>query len=154
MELKAEQFGSALVLHLDGSLGAESDAAWLADAVQACSAPGVRHALLDLARVRRLDCAGIGLLLSLREQVHRARRTFGLIAVERRQKRLLELSGLHHVFRVFDDVPCAASALGLGGARSGDATAEPAEPASLPDRGRSSAGWRPSRTFTQTECLS
>ena len=113
MELHAEHIGSALILHLEGRMTAESDADWMRDAMNAVGERGVRHALLDLARVSQLDCAGIGQLLRLREQVHGARRTFVLVDVERRQERMLEVSGLTHVFRIFGDRDAAVSALGI-----------------------------------------
>jgi anti-anti-sigma factor len=153
MELRAEQVGSALVLHLDGRMSAESDTAWMRDAVRAFTAPGVRHALLDLAGVRQLDCAGIGQLLALRERVHGARRTFGLVEVERRQRRMLELSGLIHVFRVFGDRDAAVSALGLGGGRPCEDRLD-AAPGVVFSPGRVAARWRTARGWPETECVS
>jgi anti-anti-sigma factor len=114
MELHEEHIGSALVLHLEGRMTAESGAEWMRDAMNAVTARGVRHAVLDLAGVSQLDCTGIGQLLRLREQVHGARRTFVLVAIERRQRRMLECSGLSHVFRIFGDRDAAVSALGIG----------------------------------------
>ena len=113
MELRTERIESAVILHLDGRLSAESDTGWMRDAMLACTDNGVRHALIELSGVRQLDCAGLGQLLRLREQVHGARRTFGLVDVERRQRAMLELSGLIHVFRVFCDRDAAVSALGI-----------------------------------------
>lgn len=148
MELHAEHVESALILHLEGRMIADSDTAWMRGAMTAFTSPGLRHALLDLARVRQLDCSGIGQLLQLREQVHGARRTFGLVGVERRQLRMLELSGLVHVFRVFANRDAALSALGLAGVHL---------PGHQPDRaapGRLAAGWRAAHGWAQTECVS
>ena len=64
-----------------------------------------------------MDSAGIGQLLDLRACVHGARRTIALASVERHQKRMLGLSGLLHVFRVFEDSQAAVIALGLGESR-------------------------------------
>jgi anti-sigma B factor antagonist len=113
MEFRTERIESALILHLDGRMSAEEDSRWMRRALKEMTDSGVRHALLDLGGVRQLDCSGIGQLLKLREQAHVARRTFGLIDVERRQKRMLELSGLVHVFRMFGDCEAAISALGI-----------------------------------------
>ena len=114
MTLSTERVDSAVILHLDGRLTIEGGDAWLETAVDAGSRGGVRHVLLDMKRVRQLDCAGIGHLLRLRERLHQAHRTCALVAVEPRQRHLLELAGLHRVFRVFDDCEEARIMLGVG----------------------------------------
>jgi len=126
MDVRTERVDSAVVLRLEGRLGVESDGGWMRDAVIAVASPGVRHAVLDLGTVSSLDCSGIGQLLQLRERVHGARRTFCLVCVERHQKRMLERSGLLHVFRVFGDCDAAMSALGIRATRAPARTPEPA----------------------------
>jgi anti-anti-sigma factor len=154
MEFRAEQVGSALILRLDGQLTAESETTWMQNAVGACTAPGVRHALLDLAGVSRLDCAGIGRLLALRERVHRARRTFGLVDVERRQKHMLKVAGLVHVFRTFDDRDAAVSALGLGGGQRREDPDGRAASAPVCPRGPATTRWTPATGWARSECVS
>ena len=114
MDIGTERVGSAVILHLDGHMSAECDAGWTRTALASGTVDGVRHVLVDFGRVRRLDCCGIGQLLALRGQLHEARRTLCLVDIERHQRRMLELAGLHHVFRVFRDCDAAASALGVG----------------------------------------
>ena len=114
MDIDTERVGSAVILRLDGRLSAECDGGWTQTALMEAIGGGVRHVLIDFGRVRRLDCCGIGQLLALREQIHGARRTLCLVGLERHQRRMLELAGLHHVFRVFRDCDAAASALGVG----------------------------------------
>ena len=154
MELRAERIQSAVILHLEGRMSADADTGWMSDVMNAATGHGVRHALLDLGRVSRLDCSGIGQLLRLREQVHGARRTFGLIDVESRQKRLLELSGLVHVFRVFDDCEAAVSALGIGPPRWPGRPPEPVAPLGAAIRGRLAACWGVGSVWMKTECTS
>lgn len=114
MTLSTERVDSAVILHLDGRLTIEGGDSWLVAAIEAGSRGGVRHVLLQMKRVRQLDCAGIGQLVRLRERLHEARRTCALVAVEPRQRHLLELAGLHRVFRMFDDCEDAKVLLGVG----------------------------------------
>jgi anti-anti-sigma factor len=114
MRLSTERVDSAVILHLDGRLTIEVGDSWLETSVEAGSRAGVRHVLLQMDRVRQLDCAGIGQLVQLRAQLHQARRTCALVAVDPRQRHLLELAGLHRVFRMFDDCDDAKVMLGVG----------------------------------------
>jgi anti-anti-sigma factor len=114
MKLSTERVDSAVILHLDGRLTIEAGDGWLEAAIEAGSRGGVRHVLLQMKRVHQLDCAGIGQLVRLRGRLHQARRTCALVAVEPRQRHLLELAGLHRVFRIFDDCEDAGMMLGVG----------------------------------------
>lgn len=114
MRLSTERVDSAVILHLDGRLTIEGGDEWLKAAVDAGSRGGARHVLLQMHRVRQFDCAGIGQLLRLREQLHQARRTCALVALDPRQRHVLELAGLHRVFRMFDDCEDAKVMLGVG----------------------------------------
>jgi anti-anti-sigma factor len=154
MELRAERIDSAVILHLDGRMSVDADTDWMRDVMNASTDYGVRHALLDLGKVSALDCSGIGQLLRLREQVHGARRTFGLVDVDRRQKRLLELSGLVHVFRVFADCESAVSALGLGPPRHPSRPPEAVAPLGAAVGGRMAACWGIGTVWMKTECAS
>jgi anti-anti-sigma factor len=153
MTLSTERVDSAVILHLDGRLTIEGGDAWLEAAVDAGSRSGVRHMLLEMKRVRQLDCAGIGQLLRLRELLHQARRTCALVAVEPRQRHLLELAGLHRVFRVFDDCEDARIMLGVGEPR----VSVPHFVAAAPI-GRAAAGggsmWCSWDGWAQVECAS
>ena len=114
MDIEAEFVGLAVILRLEGRMSVECDAGWMRAALKAASGDGVRHVLVDVGRVRLLDCCGIGQLLTLRGQLHGARKSICLVDVERHQRRMLELAGLLHVFRVFPECDAAASALGVG----------------------------------------
>ena len=114
MDIEAEFVGSAVILRLEGRMSVECDGGgWTQAALLAASGHGVRHVLIDVGRVCLLDCCGIGQLLALRAQLHGARKSICLVDVERHQRRMLELAGLLHVFRVFPDNVAAASALGV-----------------------------------------
>lgn len=144
MRLSTERVDSAVILHLDGRLTVEGGDGWLEAAVDAGTRGGVRHVLLQMRRVRQLDCTGIGQLLRLREQLHQARRTCALVGVETRQLCMLELVGLHRVFRVFDDCEDARIMLGVGEPRAAAPVFLPAAPAGASDW-RGWTGWAESR---------
>ena len=154
MELRTERVESAVILHLDGRLTVETGAEWLRDAWRVVMRHGVRHVLIDMGTVSQIDCAGIGQLLQLRQQAHEARKTLALVDVGRRPKRMLELSGLHHVFRVFGGCEEAALALGIGSRRF---LVTPADPiAAWPGmvRRRLATCLGAADTLVETECLS
>ena len=113
MELKTGRVGSAVILHLEGRLTVETGTGWWNDAGRAVTGQGVRHVLVDMGKVSQLDCWGIGQLLQLRRLAHDARKTIALVALDGRQKRMLELAGLLHVFRAFGGCGEAVLALGI-----------------------------------------
>ena len=113
MELRTERIGSAVVLHLEGRLTVEAGTGWWQDAGRAVTGHGVRHVLVDMGKVSQLDCWGIGQLLHLRRRAHDARRSLALVALDGRQKRMLDLAGLLHVFRAFGGCGEAVLALGI-----------------------------------------
>jgi len=103
MDLKLERAGPAVVFHLEkGRLVVEEDTWELRDLVRAVTVfdPGC-SVVMDLGKVRQIDCAGIGQLVELANQVREKGGLFALTRVAARQKRLLALLGLLKVLPVF-----------------------------------------------------
>ena len=100
-----------MVVQLAGTLGAGADLDGLRALVGRPRGPGVRAVLFDLRHVMRLDGSGIGELLQLRRQVHSCGLAFGLLNVEARQRKLLDLAGLTTLLGAFDGVADALSSL-------------------------------------------
>ena len=103
MDLRLERTGSAVVFHLEkGSLVVEEDTWELRDLVRAVTVidPGC-SVVLDLGKVRQIDCAGIGQLVELGNQVREKGGVFSLTRLSARQKHLLALLGLLKVLPVF-----------------------------------------------------
>ncbi len=103
MDLKLERAGPAVVFRLEkGSLVIEEDTWELRDLVHAVTVfdPGC-SVVLDLEKVRQVDCSGIGQLVELGNQVREKGGVFALTHVKTRHKRLLELLGLLKVLPVF-----------------------------------------------------
>jgi anti-anti-sigma regulatory factor len=103
--------GPALLVQLAGTLGAGADLDGLRASVGRPRGPGVRALFFDLTHVTRLDGLGIGELLRLRRRVHSCGLAFGLLNVETRQRRLLDLAGLTAVLGVYNGVAAALSSL-------------------------------------------
>ena len=111
MTLTFLRAGPALVVRLAGTLGAGSDLKGLRASVGRPRGPGVRALFFDLTHVTRVDGLGIGELLQLRRQVQSGGLVFGLLNVDTRQRRLLDLAGLTTVLGVHDGVAAALSSL-------------------------------------------
>ena len=104
MDLRLEREGPAVVFRLEkGSLVVEEDTWELRDLVRAVTVfdPGC-SVVLDLERVRQIDCSGIGQLVELSNQVREKGGVFALIHVRTHHKHLLALLGLLKVLPVFD----------------------------------------------------
>ncbi len=101
MRVRAEWWGSAVIIDLDGRLTVEADTRRLHELVRAMEHSGASHVVLNLGRVQQLDCSGIGQLVQLHHRARRSGVTFALVDVEPRQKQMLQLAGLVDVFQVF-----------------------------------------------------
>ena len=66
--------------------------------------------VIDLAGVTLIDSAGLGALVSLRNQAHRdGPGSLGLICPQRRLLRMFEVTGLRRAFRFRPDAPAAGT---------------------------------------------
>jgi anti-anti-sigma factor len=146
LKVTSERIGATVVLDLAEGLTVESDTHRLGRLVRWVNGTGDGSVVLDLERVERMDCSGIGLLLRLRGRLQRQGRILALANVERRQERLLELAGLLTVFQVF----CSRqAALAWCGAMA-PAPAVRAAPARRLGAG---CGWKPpTRVWRELSC--
>jgi anti-sigma B factor antagonist len=103
LDVRAKRFGPAVVLDLQGPLTAESDVQLLERVIGLVAREHPACVVLNLERVRALDCAGIGLLLRVRSRLGRRGGAVALANVERRQKHLLRLAGLCAAFPMLDN---------------------------------------------------
>ena len=102
MTVQAERAGSVVVFDLEGSLTIEADMRRLDELVWSMTRFVPRHVILDLGKVQRLDCSGIGALVALHNRVRRSGGVLTLVRVNDRQRRLLQMVGLLTVFRICD----------------------------------------------------
>jgi anti-sigma B factor antagonist len=109
LKVQIERLGRVVLLHLHGSLtvGRGLDA-FQESAVAVSSASIV---VIDLAGVSRIDAAGVGVLLKLREQTESGGSEFRLMNVTKLLHQVLEMSRLDSVFKVWasNDVFAVAS---------------------------------------------
>jgi anti-sigma B factor antagonist len=73
--------------------------------------PAEVQLVIDLAQVSLLDSAGIGGLVSLRNEAHRAGAHLGLICPQRRLTRLFRVTGLSRAFALGGDLTAVRDAL-------------------------------------------
>jgi anti-anti-sigma factor len=103
MEVRAERAGPAVVVHLEGGrLVVEEDTRRLHELVRAVTR--LDHGcsvVMDLGKVRQIDCSGIGQLVELANQVGARGGLFSLVNVAPREKHLLALLGLLRVLPAF-----------------------------------------------------
>ena len=111
MEITYAHSGPAVFFLVEGSLTVDADLQGLRAAVCGIADPKVRGVFLDLARVTRLDCSGIGELTRLHRLVSASGRTFGLVHVGRRDRRMLEMVGLGVILLMHDNVRQAIESL-------------------------------------------
>lgn len=150
MDLKTERIGSAVILHLEGRLTVEADTERLQDMVNSVARLHARDVLLDMEEIRQLDCSGIGQILNLRNQFHNIRMTFALMDIERHQKRMLKISGLLRVFRVFSSREEALAAVGIGSGPVRAPSLEPAAPLRALVGMQPAACWASSASWAET----
>jgi anti-sigma B factor antagonist len=100
MTIRVERAGAAVVVNLEGPLTIEADTRRLRALVGSLTRDSPRHVILDLRKVERLDCSGIGQLVQLHNRVRGAGGVLTLVNVDDRQRRLLQMVGLLNVFRI------------------------------------------------------
>ena len=103
MEFTYVTSGPAGFFRLAGGLTVDARFDDLRAAIGAFPDRRVRGIFLDLGRTTQLDCAGIGELIRLRALAIAAGRTFGLVNVGHRPRRLLEIARLDALLGLYDN---------------------------------------------------
>lgn len=97
LKVHAKNLGNVTVLSLKGQI-VSGETEVLRTAVQSLS--GISAVKLDLARVSTIDAAGLGTMLELREQAESRSIQFDLMNVNKRIRRVFEITRLDTVFRI------------------------------------------------------
>src|SRR5260370_23614862 len=100
--ITVQKLGDTSVLQCHGRIVAGDAVSILRNAVLSQRHTGML--VIDLARVERIDAAGLGVLLSLRESARSSAITFKLMNATKRVEKILELTHLQSVFE-FCSVP-------------------------------------------------
>ncbi len=98
-----ETSGSAVTVHVTGTLVEGQRAERLLWAVRGLVRRGVKVLVLDLEALRLIDCAGIGLLVRCREAARRGGASLQLVGARGPVGRMLRMSAL-------SDIPLLVSA--------------------------------------------
>jgi anti-sigma B factor antagonist len=108
LKVQIERLGRVVLLHVHGAMivGPGLDA-FQESAVAVLDASVL---VIDLAGVSRIDAAGVGVLLKLREQTESTGREFRLMNVTKLVRQVLEISRLDSVFEVWASTDVAAAA--------------------------------------------
>ena len=96
LKVHVQKVGDVAVLCLRGGIGV-GETSVLRNAV--LSQLGVASVVLDFAKVNRIDAAGLGLLLELREQTQAKRIALKIMNVTKLIKHVMEITSLTPVFQ-------------------------------------------------------
>ena len=94
MKVQVQRSGSIVVLDLEGRLTFDEDTDELHELVDEITLLEPSNVVLNLERLRRLDCSGIGQLVQLRGRIRDSGSFFTMVNIEPRQRKLLKLLGL------------------------------------------------------------
>jgi anti-sigma B factor antagonist len=107
-----EVHGTATIFRLEGSLMGDSTQQQFKDAVLKLLEQGQKHIILDFSRVRNVNSAGLGSLITLFSRTRSVGGEFILAAVPQNVRNLLHITRLDTVFVISDSVEDALKRLG------------------------------------------
>ena len=107
LQIRGHQSEATVVLEVAGRLIIEAPVQSLVDLTELMPGGGRSMLVLDLRGVSQMDCTGIGQLVKLFLKVRRLGGRFALVNIQRRQRHLLDMSGL---LRLFTPFACALRA--------------------------------------------
>ena len=119
MSIQRRDVGEVTILELDGRLVLEEGELTLRDAVDQLCECGRANVILDLAKVSRIDSAGIGILVSKFLTAMNRGGRLKLLHLTSRADEMLRMTRLVAVFEVYDS---ESEALGSFGARARSAS--------------------------------
>ena len=112
MKLTMERTHGKVVLHLEEERLDAHNAGGLKDHVLEVLESGDLHLIIDLGRVRFVDSSGLGALLSGHKNAALRRGTLALANLQPQVQSMFELTRLHRVFKIHDNL---AEALNVRG---------------------------------------
>ncbi len=107
-----EVHGTATIFRLEGSLMGDSTQQQFKDAVLKLLEQGQKHIILDFSRVRNVNSAGLGSLITLFSRTRSVGGEFILAAVPQNVRNLLHITRLDTVFVISETVEDALKRLG------------------------------------------
>jgi anti-sigma B factor antagonist len=107
LRIEQRQSAGVLIFQLRGRLVAEDGATLFRDKVTAALDGGAKDLLIDLSQVDYIDSGGVGSLVAMFTRTGRRGGRLKLLCPSARACHVLEITGLLHVFDVFEDEPAA-----------------------------------------------
>jgi anti-anti-sigma factor len=107
-----EAHGTATIFRLEGSLMGDSTQQQFKDAILKLLEQGQKHIILDFSRVRNVNSAGLGSLITLFSRTRSLGGEFILAAVPQNVRNLLHITRLDTVFVISDTIEDALKRLG------------------------------------------
>jgi anti-anti-sigma factor len=105
-----------MLLSPSGDLTGDAAAAFLRQARALVGSARRSLVAVDLSAVRRIDSSGCAALVALLHHVQRSGGDVSLGGLDDEARLLMEITQLHRLFAVCDDVPAAVQALTAAGA--------------------------------------
>ena len=103
MRARVRNVGRTAVLKLSGKIAVGSGEQALEDVVAGLLEGGVSRIVLDLERVSYMDSSGLGSLVAARRAASEMGAELALLRPGGKVLDLLQLSGLLHMFPIYDD---------------------------------------------------
>lgn len=92
-----------LVIDISGRLGMNRSAGAVRETVRQCLADGEKKLLINMTLVTHMDSSGIAELVSGYTMAVGDKASFKMTGVSRRLLNIIEMTGLHRVFEIYDD---------------------------------------------------
>ena len=110
MEIKITEESDAVVLAVDGRITMRNSHELL-EAVKKHLKDGAPRLLIALHGVDYMDSSGVGVLISGMKLARKTEATLALVGLTSRVRQVMDMSGLAHVFSVYDTLEAARAGL-------------------------------------------
>lgn len=107
LELAPEKAGSWTIVRVKGELDSATESA-LSRFVEELADAGAAFVALDLAKLRFMDSTGLGALLQSEVALRRSGGRMALVCPSRIARKVLDITGMSHYFRIHDSVAALA----------------------------------------------
>ncbi len=104
MAINRKVTNHAVVLSVSGKLMGGPETVEIHEEVKSCIADGFRHIIIDLARVKWLNSAGLGVLIASLTSTRNAGGELHIVGANKKVNSLFVLTKLVTVFETFDTI--------------------------------------------------
>ncbi|MDM8557008.1 STAS domain-containing protein [Desulfococcaceae bacterium HSG7] len=108
MEISVKEMGDVGVIKLEGRLDAHS-AKKVKDTITGQVKAKLINLVVDMGAIKFMDSSGLGTLVASLNSVRRAKGQLKIASIHNQVRAIFELTRLHLVFEIFDDVQTAVN---------------------------------------------